>query len=107
MLKGCTAMDDVVDVYSDQFQLNTSAYGAVLNFLVTKSTPPTPGSPPEAEKMATIRMSLEHLKVLTFVVRRQLLKQESETRVKYDVPMEVLNALRISPEDWEMFWKQD
>ena len=100
-------MDEVPDVYADQLQLNTSAFGAILNFMATKSTPPTPGSPPETNKVATIRTSLEHLKVLTYIIRRQIVNQERNTGITYELPRDVLNALKISPEDWDSFWKKD
>lgn len=100
-------MDEVVDVYSDQFQVNTSAFGAVLNFMASKPTPPAPGSPPETIRLATVRMSIEHLKAMTYVLKRQIAKHESDTGILYDLPKQVLNAMGISPEDWDSFWKGD
>lgn len=99
-------MDEVVDVYSDQFQVNTSAFGAVLNFMASKPTPPPPGSPPETIRLATVRMSIEHLKAMTYVLKRQIAKQESDAGISYEVPRQVLNAMGISPEDWDSFWRQ-
>ena len=99
-------MDEPVDVYSDQFQINTGAFGCTLNFNATKSIPPAPGSPPEFNRMATVRMSMEHLKMLTYIIRRQVIKQETDTGISYVVPREVLNALHVSPEDWDNFWRQ-
>ena len=98
-------MDEPIDVYFDQFQINTSAYGAVLNFMATKPIPPAPGAPPQAERLATVRTSMEHLKVMTFILRRQIMNQESDTGIMYEIPREVQNALKISPEDWDSFWK--
>ncbi len=100
------AMDEVLDVYSDQLQINTSAFGATLNFMTSKPTPPAPGSPPETIRLATVRMSIEHLKIMTYLLRRQIVMQESETGVLYDIPRQVLNGMGISPEDWETFWKR-
>ncbi len=54
--------------------------------------------------MATVRMSLEHLKVMTFILRRQLMQHERQTGTRIPVPIEVLNGLGISPEDWDAFW---
>lgn len=99
-------MDEAIDVYCDQFQLSTGAYGCALNFMITQPTPPAPGTVPEAQRLATIRMSLEHLKAMTFILHRQILQQEGEARVTYEIPRVVLNALQISPEDWEAFWRQ-
>ncbi len=98
-------MTEPIDVYADQFGLNMGAYGTALNFLVSSPTPPAPGSVPQSERLATIRMSLEHLKVMAFVIRRQILQYETQTGVNIQVPIEVLNSLRISREDWDTLWR--
>jgi hypothetical protein len=98
-------MTEPIDVYADQFGLNVGAYGTALNFFVSSATPPAPGSIPQAERLATIRMSLEHLKVMAFVIRRQILQYEGQTGVNIEIPLEVLNSLRISREDWDALWR--
>lgn len=99
-------MSEKFDVYADQFQINTSAFGSTLNFLVSPSTPPSPGTPPQAELLGTIRTSLEHLKVITFMLRRQILNHEEQTSTTISIPFQVLNGLKISPEDWDAFWQK-
>jgi len=98
-------MPEPIDVYADQFGLNVGAYGSSLNFFVSSATPPAPGTAPQTERLATIRMSLEHLKVMAFVMRRQILQYEQQTGVNIQIPVEVLNGLRISREDWEAIWR--
>jgi hypothetical protein len=98
-------MGDPLDVYSDQFQVNIGPYGCTMNFMLTNPIPPAPGAPPQAERLATVRMSLEHLKVMTFILRRQILQVEANSGVKVEIPMQILNAMGISPEDWNAFWK--
>ncbi len=98
-------MDQPIDVYSDQFQINLGPYGSSLNFMVSDPTPPAPGSATPARRLATIRMSLQHLKVMTFILRKQISAMESQTGVKAEVPVELLNSLRTSREDWDAFWK--
>jgi hypothetical protein len=97
-------MPEPIDVYADQFGLNVGAYGSSLNFFVSSATPPAPGTAPHTERLATIRMSLEHLKVMAFVMRRQILQYEQQTGVNIQIPVEVLNGLRISREDWDAIW---
>ena len=99
-------MTEAIDVYTDQFQVNTGPYGVVLNFLRSQPTPPAPGSSPQADQQATIRMSLEHLKLMTFVLRNQVLSHEEQTGTTVQLPMQVLNGLKISKEDWDAFWKR-
>jgi len=97
-------MEEPIDVYSDQFMVTTTAFGANLSFAV--NTPhPEQSKPVAPERLATIRMSIEHLKVMTMIIVRQVKKMESSTGVKINVDNRVLNSLGISPGDWEDFWK--
>jgi len=97
-------MEEPIDVYSDQFMITTTAFGANLSFYV--NTPhPEQTKPVAAEKLATIRMSIEHLKVMTMIIVKQVKKMESETGVKIAVDRRVINSLGISPDDWDDFWK--
>ena len=98
-------MVEPIDIYSDSFGLNTGPYGCTLNFMLSPSTPPVPGKAPQHETLATIRMSLEHLKLMTFVLRRQIMLHEQQTGVNIQVPTQVLNSLSISPDDWDSLWK--
>lgn len=97
-------MVEPIDAYSDQFMVTTTSWGANLSFLV--NTPhPEQTKPVPAERVATIRMSNEHLKVMAMVIVKQIKKMEAETGVKLDVDRRVLNNLGVSPEDWDDFWK--
>jgi hypothetical protein len=98
-------MPDPLDVYADQFQVHTGPYGCTLNFLLTSPSPPPPGSPLQAGRVATVRMSLEHLKVMAFMLRQQVLEYERRTGVQVQLPAEMLNQLRIGREDWDALWR--
>jgi hypothetical protein len=50
-------------------------------------------------------MSLEHLKVMAFMLRQQILEYERRTGVQVQLPAEMLNQLRIGREDWEALWR--
>ena len=98
-------MVEPIDTYSDQFMVTTTSWGANLSFLM--NTPhPEATKPVPAERVATIRMSNEHLKVMAMVIVRQIKKMEAETGVKANVDSRVLNSLGIAPEDWDSFWSQ-
>lgn len=99
-------MPEPVDVYADQFQVNTGPFGCSLNFLLSGPTPPPPGAAPQVERLATVRMSLEHLKVITFILHRQLLEHQAQTGTDIPIPAQVLNALQIGLEDWNAFWRR-
>jgi len=98
-------MSEPVDVYTDQFQLNTAMYGCTLNFMRSSPIPPVPGTAPQVERLATVRMSLEHLKVMAFVLWRQIRQHEGQTGAPIPIPPQVLNGLQVGLEDWERFWK--
>jgi hypothetical protein len=50
-------------------------------------------------------MSLEHLKLMVFLLRRQLLQYERASGIEVPLPGDVLNQLRIGREDWNECWK--
>lgn len=103
---GGRVMSEPIDVYADQFHLGIGPFGATMNFLVSSPKPPAPGSPPQAESLAHIRTSIEHLKVMAFMIRRSVLQYEQGAGLKVGLPIKSLNAIQISPEDWETFWKE-
>lgn len=100
-------VSEPIDVYSDQFQIHTGPYGCTLNFFATSPQLPAPGSAPQADRVASVRMSLEHLKVMTYILWRQLTEYERQTGIQVPVPQEVLNALRIGREDWDAMWRRE
>lgn len=93
------------DFYCDSFQTNVGPYGAALNFLLTSPEPQAPGQQPRIDRLATVRMSLEHMKMMAFLLRNQVKAYEEQTGVRIQIPREVLNSLRIGSEDWDSFWK--
>lgn len=98
-------MAEPLDVYCDQFQVNTNPYGSALNFFASPPAPPAPGVAPQSERLVTVRMSLEHLKLMTFMLHRQIKQHEGGLGITIPVPVQVLNALQIGPEDWTAFWR--
>ena len=97
-------MADPIDVYADQFQIHLGVNGCIFNFSMSRPDPPPLGSPPQSERVATIRMSLEHLKMMTFLVHRQLCQFESQAGISIPIPVQVLSSLQIRQEDWQAYW---
>jgi hypothetical protein len=97
-------MSEPLDAYTDQFSITLSPYGVNLSFLVT---PPhqDPAKPIASTPVATIRMSVEHAKVMVMVIKRHIQRTEEQTGVQARVSPQILNQLGISPEDWDSFWK--
>jgi hypothetical protein len=98
-------MAEATDVYSDQFQLNIGPLGCTLNFQVSGANPVAPGSPPPVERVATIRLSLQHLKAMAFILHKQIAGYESQAQLSTSLPVDVFRALQIRQEVWEAFWR--
>ena len=96
--------EEPFDTYADQFTVTLTPFGANLSFGV-REPHPSAAQAPQAQNLGTVRMSVEHLKTMVMVIRRQILVVESQTGIRADVPRDILNQLQISPEDWDTFWK--
>ncbi len=99
-------MPDVpVDVYSDSIGLNVGPLGCSLVFSLTGTGPIAPGMQPTIEKVATVRVSLEHLKLMAYIFRQQVRNYERQFGVQIQIPLDNLNQLRIGREDWDECWR--
>ncbi|MBI2862383.1 MAG: hypothetical protein HYX89_06165 [Chloroflexi bacterium] len=87
------------EIYADQFRLTLGPYGATLTFGVSPAHP-DPVRPESPHELVRIRMSLEHLKVMTMILRRQLGQYEQQNRLNIPLPESVLSQLGLSMEDW-------
>jgi hypothetical protein len=96
-------MADAPDVYADQMGLNLGPVGCAVNFSVSAAVP-QPSGISAGQPVATVRMSLEHLKLMTFLFRRQLIQYERASGIQISIPQETLNQLRIGREDWVECW---
>ena len=100
-------MPEPFDEYADQFTLSVGGYGATLTFMRTDRRPIAPGSAPQTSDIGTIRMSLEHLKVMAYLIQYQVKTAESGLGINVQVPPAILNNLQIAPEDWDQFWRNN
>ena len=101
-----SGQDQPFDEYSDNFTVTITPFGANLSFAVREAHP-SAGRVSQSTHLGTIRMSIEHLKTMVVVLRRQIRTVEESTGVRAEVPMDVLNQLGIPPEDWQTFWSTD
>ncbi len=99
-----TAPSAQFDLYADQFVVSTTPFGANLSFGVREAHPTTARAP-QTTMHGTIRMSVEHLKIMVYMIRRQVMKAEHDAGVKAEVAPQILNQLDIHPEDWDGFWQ--
>lgn len=73
------------DIYTDQFRFAASPYGVTLTFYRTLPAE-KPEEPGGAEKVLTLRMSLEHAKKMTMILMAQL-KIIEEQMLKAPIPL--------------------
>ncbi len=98
-------MTEPIDAYIDQFQVSVGPYGCTINCMRSSAEPPSLSSFSRLECIATLRMSLEHLKAMTFLLHRQVVQYERDSATSVQMPVRVLNEMRIGPEDWKKFWE--
>lgn len=90
---------EIPEYYADNFMVTAGAYTVAMSFGLS-SAHPTPGQPPRAKSLAVIRMSPEHAKILTMVMRQHLKHYEREASINISIPHAVYAQLGVSPEDW-------
>ncbi len=90
-------MDEAV-LYSDGIQVGISPFTVTLGFTVAPQAQPGTQVP---IPVATIRMSLEHAKVMSIILRKQLKQFEQQLGREIALPHQVYQQLGLSPtEDW-------
>lgn len=99
-------MSELFDEYSDQFLVTVGPFGTAITFRRSPAVAGAPGSTAQGEDIGVIRMSLEHLKLMTFILKRQLAETEQQQGIIIPISPLTLNAMKIAPEDWDSFWKK-
>jgi hypothetical protein len=102
--RACVA--EPFDVYADTFQISTNPWAVTLNLNLTGALPVAPGTPPTNTLVGTVRMGLEAVKVLAFLLHRQIEQHERALGITVEISQQVLNAVQIGPEDWQEFWRR-
>jgi hypothetical protein len=90
-------MDEPI-LYSDGVQVSVSPFTVTLGFTVAPQGQPGTQVP---IPVATVRMSLEHAKVMAIILRKQLKQFEEQLGQPVALPPQVYQQLGASPkEDW-------
>ena len=89
---------DEPNLYSDGIQVGVSPFTVTLQFTVAPTAQPGTQAP---APVVTIRMSPEHAKVMTIILRKQLKQFEQQLGQDIALPHQVYQQLGLSPkEDW-------
>jgi len=91
-------MPDVPEFYVDQFRMNVNPYGTAITFGLS-SPHPTTGQP-QVQDTVLLRMSLEHMKIMAIILKKNLKAYEEQTQATINIPRAILNQMGLSQEDW-------
>ena len=91
------------DIYADQMGVQLGGLRLCNTFALSNAGPEAKGAIP----VATVRLSLEHLKVMAYIFRRVIM--DFESRADNPIPMlsETLAKMEIPPDAWQRFWEAD
>ena len=91
--------DEVPDLYADAFQVTITAFGGNLTFS-RREAHPVATRQQVLKELVTVRMSVEHLKVMTMMLRRQVKEYEEHVGSPIRMAPELYQQLGIAEEDW-------
>lgn len=103
-------MPEPPDAYCDQLHVLIGPYGCALIFSAVRPGPPmvdTPAPKLPVDQVATLRMSIEHLKAMAFLLQRNVREYQKQAGIQVPLPEKVLGDLRTTPQEWKAFWGEN
>src|SRR5262245_46449779 len=97
------ADSQVPQFYSDHFSMALGPFGCALTFGLT-SPAALAGEAPQVTPVATVRMSLEHLKVIAFLIQVQVSRYQAEFGSRIELPDKAIESLGATRDKWATFW---
>jgi hypothetical protein len=92
-------MPDIPEFYIDSLRVSANPFGITLIFGLSNPDAGV-GQMQPAQDVVKVRMSLEHVKVMTMVLKRQIKAVEEQSMAPINIARDVLRQLGLSPEDW-------
>lgn len=96
------------DIFADAFKIFVGGFGSSLHFFLSDpDQEATPGGLLPSNRVATIRLTPELLKGLTFLLYRQVVMYESANpriELQPDAMARVFAGSGIDREKWDRFW---
>jgi len=87
------------EFYVDQMRVTSGVFGVAMTYGVSEAHP-TGGGNRQVEEKVTLRMSLEHAKIVAMILRRHLKNYERETGTTIQLPANIYTSLGVAAEDW-------
>ena len=91
--------EPIPEFYVDNFTLTITPFGGAMTFGLNAAHP-SPGQSQSAQDAVRLRMSLEHAKLMTMLLKRQLKAFEEQAGGQIVIPRQVYNSAGLSQEDW-------
>jgi hypothetical protein len=91
-------MPEIPEFYVDQFRMNLNPYGAAITFGLASPNPTTGQA--QVNDTFLVRMSLEHMKVMAMILKKNLKAYEEQLQAPINLPRQILNQMGLSNEDW-------
>jgi hypothetical protein len=91
--------EPIPEFYIDQFRVTVGPFGGAMTFGLSDPHP-SPGQIQPPQDTVRIRMSLEHMKVMAMLMKRQVKAYEEQTASPVNIPRQVYNNMGLSQEDW-------
>ena len=91
-------MPDIPEFYVDQFRMNLNPYGGAVTLGLATPNPTTGQA--QVNDTLLVRMSLEHMKVMAMILKKNLKGYEEQLQAPINLPRQILNQMGLSNEDW-------
>ena len=105
-------MSEPVDIFADAIHINMMAFGCTLQFGRSEPVPMAmvaesiPDSILPTERLATIRLTPELMKAMTFLLHRHIVRYEEYNKRKIELPANLMARVLTGStrELWDTLW---
>ena len=88
------------DLYFDNIRVTTTVFGVNMTLALGNPHPEPDSEAKKQKKIATIRTSLEHAKILAMLLRKQIKTYEINTGIEIKLPSDIYTGLKLDENDW-------
>lgn len=98
---GKSILPDIPDFYTDRMRLTVTVFGVNISFGLGNPHPEDNNEGVlDVLELVRVRMSLEHAKIMTMILRKQIKVYEQSNQTEVAIPKQVLEALGLKDETW-------
>jgi hypothetical protein len=99
---GKSILPDIPDFYADRMRLTVTVFGVNISFGLGNPHPEqdSSGDLVNVLELVRVRMSLEHAKIMTMLLKKQIKLYENQNETEVAIPKQVLEALNLKDETW-------